>query len=106
VPRICQNDLFGLNFCLPINAQWIDRVRLDVVAFAPVKNQIGGKEYKISLHRQGGQMGRGLDVDFFGQGGIGLTGVALGQRRAMDDQGRALRAKPFLDGGKIREVKL
>jgi hypothetical protein len=46
-----------------------------------------------------------LEVDFFGQPGIGLAGGALGQRRAMDDQGRLIRAKPFFDRRKIRQVK-
>src|SRR3984957_14033950 len=44
-------DGFGLHFRLAINAERVDRVRLDVVSFAAVKDQVCREENKIRLCR-------------------------------------------------------
>src|ERR1035437_9868066 len=103
---IAQDDFLGGKFGLAINVQWIRRVGLGVIAFAPVENQIGGKENERNFRRQFREQFGNFDIHAPRQFRIFLCLGDDGNGRAMDDQLRLAFLKFAADGGEIKQVKL
>jgi len=103
---IAQDDFLGGKFGLAINVQWIRRVGLGVIAFAPVENQIGGKENERNFRRQFREQLCDFDIYAPRKRRIFLRVGNVGDGRAMDDDLRFVLLKFAADGGEIKQVKL
>lgn len=98
VAWICENDPFGGGFGFRIDAQWIDRVSFKVVSFAPIKDEVGGKQNERDVCGQFSEQGGGLGVGLARRRRIGLAILSLAHRGAVDDGGGFFCGEQSSDG--------
>ena len=104
--RVFQDNFLGGEFRLAINVQRICRVRLGITSFAPVKNQVGGKEYEGNFRRQLGEPACGFNIHTPRQRRILLGRADNGDGRAVDDKLRLILFEFLFNGGKVEQVKI
>ncbi len=86
--------------------QWIHGIRLGVIAFEPVENQISGKENELNFRRQFREQLSQLHVHTLRKNGIFLRFRNGRDRGAMDDELRLILLKFPADGSEVEQVKL
>ena len=102
---ICEYDLLGSDFGFGINAQRLDLVCFNVIAFASVEDEVGGKKEKRNIGGEFREASRGFNVDLAREWWVGLTIRAFAHRRTMNDGGRILFVERAGNGGGVEQVE-